>query len=514
MGLASYHNDYWAWLWGIEKGVSPRPFVGIWPRAGGKSTCAEDGVIQVGARKLRNYVLYVSGTQPQADKHVISIGLRLEGEAVRHYYPDMANRSVNQYGSSRGWRRQQLWTRQGFIVDALGLDTTIRGVKLGTARPDMIILDDIDAADDSPETIQSKIHTLTHDILPTGSNDCAVLAIQNLVSRNGIVAQLIDGRADFLADRILSGPHLAIEGLQTETIDGETRIIAGTPTWDVMGIPQCQDILNRVGRTAFLAEYQHDVALLGTPRFNVENLRFMLSRCTDSLPVALLPDMFRSIEGLRVYQLPRPGIAYVQYIDPAEGKGRDYTATGIMEARTRDVVCLLEDNTREPTAHASIACDLWEWYNKPFLGYERAKGEAIALVLGQRGVDRIYQHVDNPLTPQQRARGIQEKRIPGFPMTAHSKRGLIDRLGELIESLGSGTPDKRMVQQAESYLVTEGNRLEAAAGGHDDLVIVWAGLVLLSEQPGAQGRGTIRAGSGSYSYVAPRGRQETYRYGR
>lgn len=35
-GFAPHHEEFWRWVWSIEKGVRPRPFVGIWPRGHGK----------------------------------------------------------------------------------------------------------------------------------------------------------------------------------------------------------------------------------------------------------------------------------------------------------------------------------------------------------------------------------------------------------------------------------------------------------------------------------------------
>ena len=500
--LADYQDRFWDWLWSIKPDISPDPHVDVWPRGWSKSTTAEDGAVSLGARNICKYALYVSGTQQQADNHVQSIGGRLESNEVAIHYAALSERAVNQYGSSRSWRRSRLWTRHGFIVDALGLDVAIRGVKLGNVRPDLIILDDIDDATDSPETIQKKLHQLTHTILAAANpRFCVVMVVQNIVSRNGIVAQLVDGRADFLANRILNGPYPAIENLVYTGHGKDAVIESGDPTWKFMDLDACQRLVARIGITAFLAECQHDVALTGNPRFNLDRLRYMLNKCEEPLPQDVLPRHLQGIDGLRVYELPQPGVAYVGYTDPAEGKGRDSTASGFMEAITRQVSCVFEENQLEPSKHAEIVCDLWEWYNRGLIGYERAKGEAHALVLGQRGVDRIFQHVDNPLTPQQRVSGIEEKRIPGFPMTEHTKRGLIDAHAELIETLTTRTRDRKMVMQSMDFVVTDNNKLEAAAGGHDDLEILWAGLCLMATQPGAQSVRQTEPRSAARSYV-------------
>ncbi len=92
--FAQRHVDLWDWAWAIEPDVRPRPFVGLWPRGGGKSTSAELVTTALGLRKKRNYALYVCETQDQADKHVATISSQLENVGVE--------RAVNKYGSSKG----------------------------------------------------------------------------------------------------------------------------------------------------------------------------------------------------------------------------------------------------------------------------------------------------------------------------------------------------------------------------------------------------------------------------
>lgn len=484
--LAPFHAEFWEWLWPIRGGDQPRPFVAVWPRGWAKSTNGEVACVALAAHD-RKYVLYVCGTQAQADDHITSISEKLTSNVVAELYPKLATARVQVIGDrSRqlGWRHNRLWTASGFAVDALGLDKAIRGAKLFDQRPDVIIFDDIDSTTDSPETIQKKINAVTTKILPAAAPNVVVMVLQNLVHRNGIVSQLVDGRADFLAHRIISGPHPAVRDMEWEGAGKDAVITGGTPTWELMDLAVCQRKIELFGLAAFRSECQHEIALTGQPRFNLEALD--QQRPGEPLPDKMLPQHLRGIEGLRVYQLPIPGRAYVQYTDPAEGKGRDYCGTGWMDAVTLQIVAVLEDNTREPQKHADIAVDVGEWYNRPLTGFERAKGEAIAMVFGRRSVPRIYEHVDNPNSPQQWANGIEEKRRPGFPMTEQSKRGLIDRLADRIDSMATATPDKRMLEQARSYIVTERMTTEAEAGGHDDLVYVWAGCLLMAEQPGAQ----------------------------
>lgn len=262
---AERHHELWAWLWAIRPGLRPPPFVGIWPRGGGKSATAEVGSAALGGRGTRRYILYVSATQPQADKHVQAIGTLLESPAIERYYPEIANPAVNKFGSSKGWRRDQLRTRAGFSVEGVGLDVASRGFKIDDARPDMIILDDIDALHDSAAAVRKKVETITESILPTGSTDCAILFVQNRVHDGSIAAQFIDGNNSFLMDHILSGPFPAVDGLvleprEIEGGNGRRRyhIVGGTATWEGQPLEVCEAQANDWGPDAFKAEAQHE----------------------------------------------------------------------------------------------------------------------------------------------------------------------------------------------------------------------------------------------------------------
>lgn len=285
--LASHHEQLWEWVWALSKGVRPHPFVGIWPRGGAKSSSAEKAVVAVGALEVRKYALYVSGTQELADKHLTDIARLLESDTIDQYYPDLGKREVSKYGISRGWTGNRLRTASGFMVDALGLNAAVRGLKAGDIRPDFVIIDDVDHIKDSRAQVEEKIITLTQSILPAGSNEMAVLAVQNIIHPDSVFARLggvSEIPAEFLADRIVSGPIPAIEGLQTEKRNGRDVIIAGSPTWDGQGIEECQGQIDSSGITAFRRESQHEVE--APPGGMYDNVEFR--HCTrDEVPALL-----------------------------------------------------------------------------------------------------------------------------------------------------------------------------------------------------------------------------------
>jgi hypothetical protein len=268
--FGSRHRALWEWFEALTPQIRPRPRVEIWPRGGAKSSSAELGLARVGVKLSRRFGLYVSETQDQADRHVQSIASLFESCGVE--------RALTKYGHSKGWRRNQLRTANGFNVAAIGLDTAARGVKLDEYRPDVIVYDDLDNQHDTLKTIERKIATLTGALLPTEGADCAHLFVQNLIHDESIFSQLVDGRADFLHDREPACLEPAVRGL-TYTLadrgDGQKiyRITGGEPTWAGQGLKVCEHQLNTWGLAAFLREAQHEVTGAGGYFFDVTKLQ-------------------------------------------------------------------------------------------------------------------------------------------------------------------------------------------------------------------------------------------------
>lgn len=257
--FASFHREFWDWVWLLRVGIRPDPFIAVWPRDGGKSTNAEIACVAVGARRVRRYGLYICSTQDKADDHVGNVGGVLENSDIINEDPALSQRRVGKYGQSKGWRRNRLRTASGFTLDALGLDSAARGAKIDEARPDFIILDDIDQDGDTELKVQKKIDQLTRKILPAGSHDLAILGVQNLVHANSIFARFLDKRADFMVNRKISGPHAALKEMTYKKLPtGKIKLTGGIASWVGLSFARCQAIIDDIGITAFLAEYQHD----------------------------------------------------------------------------------------------------------------------------------------------------------------------------------------------------------------------------------------------------------------
>jgi hypothetical protein len=324
--FAPHHDRLWQWVWALEHGKRPDPFVLVLPRGGGKSSTAEMAVVASGCRQSRSYWLYVASTQAQADNHVQTIGSMLESipepnadgtvdyaSRVGLLYPQMGDRNVSKYGTSKGWRRNRLWTASGFIVDAIGLDTASRGVKLEDQRPDGIVLDDIDERHDTVTTTKKKIEAITEGILPAGSPDVATLVAQNLVHRDSVVAQLADGRAEFLRRRTVVGP---IPALRDFSVDAEGQI-HGTPTWEGQNLETCRAQADDWGLRAFRREAQHDVAEAEGALWSRPQVGAMRRNGYVQGPLTQTPDVWKK------------GVIMV---DPSGGDGPDNDEVGVVGA--------------------------------------------------------------------------------------------------------------------------------------------------------------------------------------
>lgn len=292
------HANLWSWFENLQPDVPLPPEAIFWPRGGAKSSTAELGTVFVGTRMIehkgevrpaRRFVLYVSGTQEQANNHVDAIREKLEELGVE--------REVTKHNAPRGWTLKKLRAANGFNVLALGLNAAARGVKLGDYRPDLIILDDVDDREDSTDTVKKKIRTITQGILPAGSSDCAILFVQNIIHSGSIAAMLENGTADFLLGRKMNKAEPAIIGLKYKSVETEDggkkwKITDGTPTWEGQSLAICERQMNQWGEGAFIREAQHDVEYGDGYFFNVHALNY----CT-------LSDVPRDLSLCRAWDL-------------------------------------------------------------------------------------------------------------------------------------------------------------------------------------------------------------------
>lgn len=261
---ADHHRRFWSHVWNIRAGERPQPYVLLLSRGGAKSTSAELATIATLARQTRRYAWYVSRTQDQSDQHVESITAILESAELAAAHPQLGQRLLSKYGYSEGWRVNRLRTSDGSTIDAIGLDKAARGRRVGRQRPDLMIIDDIDDIRDGQDATQAILDALRLKILPAGTPDLAVIAVQNLIIADGVFGRLAEQRAGILTDAVIDGPHPALlPHPDREDVVNDDGTVDGIPTWAGQNVVACNAYVQTYGLPAFLSECQHDVARAG-----------------------------------------------------------------------------------------------------------------------------------------------------------------------------------------------------------------------------------------------------------
>ncbi len=338
-----HHAEAWDWVDSVGA-ARPRPLVLFWPRGHGKSATTEVAVAKLGATRRRRYFLYVSATQDQADDHVAVIAAICESKGMEAYYPEMAAQALSKFGQSKGWRRNRLWAANGFVVDAMGLDTAKRGARSITQRPDGIVFDDIDDVNHGVRVVKRNLRTISQSVLPTtrGTN-AAIMVAQNFTHPGAIAVKMHAGETDILSKRHQIGPLPAIKGLRAEVgPDGTWRIEEGEPTWEGMDLAECEDAIDTDGWLSFQAESQQDV--LEVPGSLLKHADFDAARISSLELKSTVGEFDQIIVSVDPNKTGRGDDAGVQVLGRFEVNGTRHSVT------LRDLSDLVTPSTWRDTA--------------------------------------------------------------------------------------------------------------------------------------------------------------------
>lgn len=449
------HIELWEWENAITLESNPDPFIAIWPRGRGKSTNGEMAAVDLGARDVRNYCLYVSETQDQADKHVETIRIMMESAEIAKYFPKIGKPKISKHGN-KSWQRKRLTTENGYTVEAVGLDKAVRGHKIDWARPDLMVFDDIDNKDDKETAVKKKEDTITKSILPAGSPNCAVLFLQNLIHRDSIATKLSrkpgeKDAADWLVNRIVSGPHQAVAGLKYEmkvSSNGRIKwkITKGTSLWKGWTNKDCEAELTRYGPRSFESESQHNI--------DADNPNALLSsEIMNATRVTSHPDLHKIYVG----------------VDPAGGAGQcGIVAVGVARIGRQNHGYTIADFS------TPLGTSSGEWGKEVLKCYHALKADAI---VGEKnfGGDMVENTVRTAVIEDNMGNVILEgkhvpyidvsasrgKEVRAQPVAALFERGIMHHVGHFPElqrqwtSWKPGTKPSPDRLDAEVWAVTQ-----------------------------------------------------------
>lgn len=266
--FCSFQKDFWEWGKTIQLDEYLEPRVECEPRGVGKSSNLRALVVYCLAMKVRRYVLYVSETHNQAEKHFQVIQQMLGNQLLLKHYPHLAPAVSERKDSIKKWSAKGLITAANQLVEFLSINSNARGFNSAEGnRIDFLALDDIDAKTDSPHVTQKKLDILASDLIPAGNDNTLVCFAQNLIHRNSICVKLQNQTADILSDREFVGPFPMMKSYKAERVKipgsktGAMRwaIIDGQPYDPAISVEYCEKLLNKMGKAAFDRECQQKV---------------------------------------------------------------------------------------------------------------------------------------------------------------------------------------------------------------------------------------------------------------
>lgn len=306
------HQQYWEKLWSVlhriraqkqhdilHNGTSVVPYpkdieienaemvlMLILGRGLGKSAALEAGAIMRAAIVGSGYALFISESSDQAEEHLRNCKILIEHpeSLLLSYYPQLAIEEASitndKVKGAKGVNRREIFMCcNGWVARAKGLDSLLRGLRIGGQRPDDIILDDLDGVNDSVYVSTNKLRQLTTSVIPTQARQHSTIKFaQNLITNHSVASRLYTGKTDALSERTIIGVANAFEKFDYELVqteDGRAKyqiMDTSVPTWDGLDIARAQKFLNDSGLEAFLAEYQnsfeHLANTLVIPQYN------------------------------------------------------------------------------------------------------------------------------------------------------------------------------------------------------------------------------------------------------
>lgn len=141
-------------------------------------------------KSKKKFVIILSQTQAQAKQHFENLKTELQSNAL-------LKRDMGPFSTEDGeWGAKSIvLPKYEARIMVASSEQSIRGIRHGSRRPDLIICDDVeDLASAKTKEGRDKIFQwFTGEIIPTGDEQTKIIVIGNLVHEDGLLARLRDG---------------------------------------------------------------------------------------------------------------------------------------------------------------------------------------------------------------------------------------------------------------------------------------------------------------------------------
>lgn len=172
--------------------------------------------------------------------------------------------------------------------------------------------------------------------------------------------------------------------------------------------------------------------------------------------------------SVRYYTVPTEGHKYVMTVDPAKGRGQDYSTFTVIDITQKPFiqVATYRDNLISPLIFPGVIVQVAKMYNDAIVVIENNNGGEVVA----NGVYYEYEYENTFVESSVKSGGV------GINMTSKVKRIGCSNLKDLIETYNLVVVDADCIIELSCF-ETSGSSYEASDGNHDDLVM---NLVLFS----------------------------------
>lgn len=158
-------------------------------RGSGKSTIVTMSypIWAILGKQQKKFVLILSQTQNQARMHLANIKREFESNEILRADYGPLEESSDEWGST-----SLVLTRYGARISAASTDQSIRGIRHGKHRPDLIICDDVeDLMSVKTYEGRNKTHNwLTGEVIPAGDNKTKLIMVGNLLHEDSLLMRV------------------------------------------------------------------------------------------------------------------------------------------------------------------------------------------------------------------------------------------------------------------------------------------------------------------------------------
>ncbi|GJL78799.1 MAG: hypothetical protein NPINA01_17880 [Nitrospinaceae bacterium] len=135
----------------------------------------------------RRFICLISDTTEQAAEFLESIKAELEvNERLREDFPEAC-------GEGRTWKAGKVVTQNGVKVACWGKRKRLRGVRYGSRRPDLVILDDLENDEhiDSPEQREKDRKWFFKAVMKVGGKYTVTIVVGTILHHDSLLARLL-----------------------------------------------------------------------------------------------------------------------------------------------------------------------------------------------------------------------------------------------------------------------------------------------------------------------------------